>query len=359
MTQAEEYKKAGVDLSKSNRITTQIQERIQDTYSPNVVTKGANFSGSYALNGRNWLFSDHYDDPVLLSATDGVGTKLEIARKADRFETIGEDLVAMSVNDVMANGARPLFFLDYVSSGELDPQKVMEIVDGIVRGCKTSGCSLIGGETAEMPGFFSDNQYELVGFCVGVAERSRMVDGSKISSGDVLIGFPSSGLHSNGFSLVRSVLLNEQHFSLDDSPDELDHTLEEELLTPTEIYAPALRALFNHYQGRMPIKGMAHITGGGLYENMTRILPESCTAHLDPENWNRPAIFDLIRKYGDISLQEMFHDFNMGIGMVLACDPYFADAMIRKVNTWVPNATKIGTVQEGKGTVHIEGVDSE
>lgn len=339
--------------SQGDRITAQIRERIQDTFSPNVIQQETEYSGTYALNGRNWLFSDRYDDPVLMSATEGVGPKLEIASDSDDYERIGNDLVAKAVNKIMSRGARPLFFLDYLSGGNLHKTKVLEIVEGIVQECKEAGCSLIGGDVSEMPEVYSGNQHELVGFCVGVAERRRMIKGEKITSGDAIIGFPSPGLYTNEYSFAKQTLIDQEKLSLDDSPSPVESSLRDHLLKPTQNFGRALRALFNHYQGRMPIKGIVNMNGGGFFENFSDVLPRSCTAHLDSERWEIPPLFRLLKKRLDSDSHRMFQQFHMGIGMMLVCDPYFASAMIRKVQTWVPDATIIGSVQEGENTIQI------
>ncbi len=355
MSESVTYRDAGVDLEKADRVSTKIKSMVRDTYSPRVMNSGPGFAGIFSLNYDDKIFANNYDDPVLLGATDGVGTKLKVAFMAGKHDTIGVDLVAMSINDLMVQGAEPLFFLDYISSGELQEHVIQDLVKGIVRGCKESGCALLGGETAEMPGFYDSGEYDLAGFSVGVAEKRRLITGDKISPGDVVIGFPSAGIHANGFSLVRMVLLRQAGMELDEEPGPLERPLGEELLTPTKIYARPIRALLNHYRERMPVKGLAHITGGGLYDNVARVLPEDTRAVLDPSSWPRPVIFDLVRETGNVELDEMYRSFNMGIGMTLICDPYFADAICRHVSDWEPNARIIGEIRDGKGGVKIKG----
>jgi len=350
------YKDAGVDLDKADQITGEIADLVRDTYSPRVIRDGPGFAGLFALDYKEKIFAREYRDPVLLGATDGVGTKLKVAFRADRHDTIGVDLVAMCVNDLMVHGGEPLFFLDYLSTGTLEKTVVEQVVSGIVDGCRQAGCALLGGETAEMPGFYPTGEYDMAGFCTGVAERSRLITGDKIEEGDAVLGFPSTGLHSNGFSLVRMVLLQEGGMELSDQPDELDRALGEELLEPTRIYAPALRKLFNYYRHTMPIKGMAHVTGGGLPDNVARVLPSDCDVILSPSSWVRPPIFDLVRERGNVSIQEMYRSFNMGIGLVLICDPFYEEAIPRHVEEVVGGVRRIGTVEEGGGVVRIEGV---
>lgn len=350
------YKDAGVDLDRADRISTNIKQLIRDTFSPRVMDSGPGFAGLFSLNYAEKIFVRDYDNPILLGATDGVGTKLKVAFRADRHRSIGVDLVAMNVNDLMAQGGEPLFFLDYISSGKLREGVVEEIVEGIVHGCKQANTALLGGETAEMPGFYDDGEYDLAGFCVGVAEDKRIIKGDDIKPGDIVIGLPSSGIHANGTSLARMAFFEKANMTVDDVPSGFDRTVGELLLTPTRIYAPALERLFNRYRSRMPLKGIAHITGGGLRDNIRRVLPDDCNAELDPSTWERPPIFDLIRRTGNVELEEMYRSFNMGIGMTIICDPYFEDSIPGHIDEFVPGARTVGRITEGRGTVKINGV---
>jgi len=301
------YKDAGVDIDAGNRFVQMIKPLVKATTRPEVLTDIGGFGGLFSLN------SDKYKKPTLVASTDGVGTKLKIAFMADKHDTVGIDLVAMCVNDIVVQGAEPLFFLDYLATGKLSPEKAVEIVKGISEGCVQAGCALIGGETAEMPGMYSDGEYDLAGFTVGVVDNDRIIDGSSITVGDKLIGLASSGLHSNGYSLARKVCFERLGLSLDSFVAELGKTLGEALLTPTRIYVKAILNLLRDFQ----IKGMAHITGGGLLENIPRVLPRHCRAVVNKNSWEIPAIFQLLREGGNIDQIEMHRTFNNGIGMVL------------------------------------------
>jgi phosphoribosylformylglycinamidine cyclo-ligase len=294
------YRDAGVDIEKGNEAVRRIKDKVKTTFDANVLTEIGSFGGLYALSG--------YREPVLVSGTDGVGTKLRIAFLLDRHETVGIDLVAMSVNDILVQGARPLFFLDYIATSSVEPEKIEAIVDGVIEGCRRSGCALLGGETAELPGFYAEGEYDLAGFAVGVCEKEKMVTGSRIREGDLLIGLPSSGIHSNGYSLARKVLVNER------DPDE---SVLEELLTPTRIYVKPVLALLE----KIPVHGMVHVTGGGFYENIPRILPRGLSAEIRKGSWEVPAIFGRIAEKGDVDEVEMFTTFNMGIGLIMAVAP--------------------------------------
>ena len=301
------YKDAGVDIDAGNRFVQMIKPLVKATTRPEVLTDIGGFGGLFSLN------SDKYKKPTLVASTDGVGTKLKIAFMADKHDTVGIDLVAMCVNDIVVQGAEPLFFLDYLATGKLSPEKAVEIVKGISEGCVQAGCALIGGETAEMPGMYNDGEYDLAGFTVGVVDNDRIIDGSSITVGDKLIGLASSGLHSNGYSLARKVCFERLGLSLDSFVPELGKTLGEALLTPTRIYVKAILNLLRDFQ----IKGMAHITGGGLLENIPRVLPRHCRAVVNKNSWEIPAIFQLLREGGNIDEIEMYRTFNNGIGMVL------------------------------------------
>jgi phosphoribosylformylglycinamidine cyclo-ligase len=300
------YKDAGVDIDAGDLFVQKIKPYVKSTFRPEVMTHIGGFGGLFALK--------KYKDPVLVSGTDGVGTKLKIAFLTGRHDTVGIDLVAMCVNDILVQGAEPLFFLDYFATGRLKPSEHANIVKGIAKGCKLSGCALIGGETAEMPSFYGEDEYDLAGFAVGVVEKREIIDGSTIKPGDKLIGLASSGLHSNGYSLVRKVLLESSGYTVNDVLPDLGKPLGEVLLTPTRIYARTILALLREYD----IRGMAHITGGGITENTPRMLPKSAQALIYKGTWNIQPIFRLIQKKAGIDDGEMYRDFNMGIGMILA-----------------------------------------
>ncbi len=301
------YKDAGVDIDAGNRFVDLIKPLVKQTSRPEVLTDIGGFGGLFSLN------SSKYKRPTLVSATDGVGTKLKLAFMLDKHDTVGIDLVAMCVNDIIVQGAEPLFFLDYLATGKLAPEKAVDIVKGIADGCKQAGCALLGGETAEMPGMYSEGEYDLAGFAVGVVDNTNIIDGSSITKGDQIIGIASSGLHSNGFSLARKVFLEKMQLSLDTIPPELDKPLGEELLTPTRIYVKSIQNLMRDFN----IKGIAHITGGGILENLPRVLPHHCKAIIDRQSWEKPTIFEMLREGGNIPEEEMYRTFNYGIGMIL------------------------------------------
>ncbi len=301
------YKDAGVDIEAGNRLVKNIAPLVKDTFRPEVLADIGGFGALFSLRTEN------YRDPVLVSSTDGVGTKLKIAFLADKHDTIGIDLVAMVVNDIVVQGAEPLFFLDYLATSHLDVDRATEIIAGIAKGCKESGCSLIGGESAEMPGFYQGSDYELAGFAVGIVDKSQLIDGSEVKVGDKIIGLASSGLHSNGYSLARRVLLEESGYGLDEKLPELELSVGEELLRPTRIY---VRSILN-LQRDFSLKGIAHITGGGLQENIVRVVPNRCQVRIDLHSWPRLPIFELIAKQGNVADKEMLTTFNCGIGMAL------------------------------------------
>jgi phosphoribosylformylglycinamidine cyclo-ligase len=301
------YKDAGVDINLANKIVKKIKPLIDKTSIPGVLGGIGGFGGFFSLAEQN------YKEPVLVSGTDGVGTKLKIAFTLNKHNTVGIDLVAMSVNDIITCGAKPLFFLDYISIGKLSEKVVVEIIKGITEGCKMADCALLGGETAEMPGFYPEGEYDLAGFAVGVVEKSKIIDGRNIKEEDLVIGIASNGLHSNGFSLARKILLESNKYKIEDKVSSFGEYLGEELLTPTKIYVHPVLYLLGKYK----ILGIAHITGGGLLENIPRILPEEVSVKIDRESWPIPSIFSLIQKEGKISDEDMFRTFNMGIGMAL------------------------------------------
>jgi phosphoribosylformylglycinamidine cyclo-ligase len=301
------YKDAGVDINLANQIVKKIKPLIDKTSIPGVLGGIGSFGGLFSLAEQN------YKEPVLVSGTDGVGTKLKIAFALDKHDSVGIDLVAMCVNDIVTCGAKPLFFLDYISIGKLSEKVAVELIKGIAEGCKMANCALLGGETAEMPGFYPEGEYDLAGFAVGIVEKSKIIDGREIREGDSVIGLSSNGLHSNGFSLARKVLLEEKKYEMDEKIVTINKSLGEELLKPTRIYVQPVLYLLEKYK----ILGIAHITGGGLLENIPRILPEGVSVEIDRNSWTKPPIFSLIQKEGKISDEEMYRTFNMGVGMVL------------------------------------------
>ena len=339
------YKDAGVDIDAGNRFVQMIKPLVKATTRPEVLTDIGGFGGLFSLN------SDKYKKPTLVASTDGVGTKLKIAFMADKHDTVGIDLVAMCVNDIVVQGAEPLFFLDYLATGKLSPEKAVEIVKGISEGCIQAGCALIGGETAEMPGMYADGEYDLAGFTVGVVDNDRIIDGSSITVGDKLIGLASSGLHSNGYSLARKVCFERLGLSIDSFVPELGKPLGEALLTPTRIYVKAILNLLRDFQ----IKGMAHITGGGLLENIPRVLPRHCRALIHKNSWEIPAIFQLLRKGGNIDEIEMHRTFNNGIGMVLIVPEREVEDIMVRLSGLKETAYIIGEISKaGEDETSIE-----
>lgn len=331
------YDEAGVSVEAGYEVVRRIKSHVNRTKRPGVMGGIGGFGGLFDLASLG------YKEPVLISGTDGVGTKLMVAKMMNKHDTIGIDCVAMCVNDIAAQGAEPLFFLDYIACGKNNPALLEQVVAGVADGCVQSEAGLIGGETAEMPGMYAEDEYDLAGFAVGVAERSNIVDGSAITTGDVLIGLPSSGVHSNGFSLVRKALFEEAGYDVNTKLEELDgKTLGEVLLEPTRIYVKALKPLFAKHL----IKGVAHITGGGFIENIPRMYADGLAAKIDTSSWNVPPIFDVIEKAGNVNHDEMFNVFNMGIGMVLAVDESKAEEALNTLSENNETAYVIGKMIE-------------
>ena len=327
-------KDAGVDIDAGNRFVNMIKPLVKMTSRPEVLTDIGGFGGLFSLN------SSKYKRPTLVASTDGVGTKLKLAFLMDKHDTVGIDLVAMCVNDIIVQGAEPLFFLDYLATGKLSPEKAVEIVKGISEGCKQAGCALLGGETAEMPGMYSEGEYDLAGFTVGVVDNHKIIDGSAITKGDQVIGIASSGLHSNGYSLARKIFLEEMGLKINDKPQDLDQPLGEALLTPTRIYVKSILNLLRDFT----IKGIAHITGGGLLENLPRVLPQHCKAVIERNSWEKPAIFEMLRAGGNIPETEMYRTFNYGIGMTLVVPAIEVDDVIGRLAGMKEQAFLIGEI---------------
>ncbi|MBV6519473.1 MAG: phosphoribosylformylglycinamidine cyclo-ligase [Candidatus Brocadia sp.] len=332
------YRDAGVDIGTKGQFTTDIYSKMQTTFSQRVIENPDGFGGLFALNSR----LKKYRQPVLVSSTDGVGTKLKIAFMMNKHNTIGIDLVAMCVNDIVVLGAEPLFFLDYLASSKIVPTVLHEVLDGIVEGCRQAGCALIGGETPEMPGFYQKGEYDIAGFVVGVVEKENVITGKTIRPGDRVIGLRSSGIHSNGFSLVRKVFFDKAKMKTNQRLTKygLNTTLGEELIRPTNIYVKTILKTLNKHKPKNVIKGIAHITGGGLRDNIPRILPEGCSVTLERKEWDVPKIFKIIQDVGEITDQEMFHVFNMGIGMVLVVP----ESEVKKVLNTLKYAKEPGIV---------------
>ena len=333
------YKDAGVDIEAGDALVQRISPYAARTRRPEVISGVGGFAGLFAVPlGK-------YKDPVLVSGTDGVGTKLKLAFAADQHASVGIDLVAMSVNDVLTCGAEPLFFLDYFATSRLDVDRAAEVIRGIAQGCQEAGCTLLGGETAELPGFYSRGEYDLAGFCVGIVERSKILDGAAVRSGDAVLGLASTGLHSNGYSLVRKVLLEENMLTLRSRVDGLARPLGDELLEPTRIYVRPVQALL----GAAEVKALAHVTGGGIPGNLPRVLPKDTRAVLAASRWKRPAIFDVIQRLGNIPLEEMYSTFNMGLGLIAIVPRSDVRAALDALAAAGVEAWEVGRVERGQG----------
>ncbi|HEX9873406.1 MAG TPA: phosphoribosylformylglycinamidine cyclo-ligase [Deferrimonas sp.] len=339
------YKDAGVDIDAGNRFVQMIKPLVKATSRPEVLTDIGGFGGLFSLH------ADKYKKPILVSSTDGVGTKLKLAFMMDRHDTVGIDLVAMCVNDVIVQGAEPLFFLDYLATGKLSPEKAVQIVKGISDGCIQAGCALIGGETAEMPGMYGEGEYDLAGFTVGVVDDSKIIDGSSITVGDQVIGLASTGLHSNGYSLARKVFFERMGLGVDAVLPGLEKPLGEELMTPTRIYVKTILNLLRDFQ----VKGMAHITGGGIVENLPRVLPKHCRAIIRKDSWPKLPIFELLRQGGNIDELEMYRTFNYGIGMTLVVPKKDTDDILGRLGGLNEKAYLIGEiVKSGESDEQVE-----
>lgn len=343
------YKDSGVDLELYDQAMKKLPALMHRTYSPRVLRNDGGFAGLFQLDFDCALFARNYRQPVLVSGTDGVGTKLRVAQLASNHRSVGIDLVAMCVNDCLCCGAEPLFFLDYVSMGKDNPSMLEQIVSGISDGCVQADCSLLGGETAIMPDHYQSDDYDLAGFCVGVAEKSQLITGANISESDLIIGIASSGFHSNGFSLVRKVVFEKAGHSIHDYIDELQSTVAQALLTPTIIYAKLVRSILRHYKVKNVVHGIAHITGGGLLDNSQRILPPQVDLVFQRNAWECPKVFDWVQRLGQIDSDEMDRVFNMGIGLVLVVSPFYANTIMELARQQGLKAYQIGVVAPGTG----------
>jgi phosphoribosylformylglycinamidine cyclo-ligase len=345
-TVSDAYKKAGVDIAAGNEAVERMKKHVKTTMRPEVMGGLGGFGGLFGLN------KDKYEEPVLVSGTDGVGTKLNLAFAMDKHDTIGIDAVAMCVNDIIVQGAEPLFFLDYLACDKVIPAKIEAIVKGIADGCVQAGCALIGGETAEMPGMYSEGEYDIAGFTVGIVDKKKMIDGSAISPGDAVIGLASSGVHSNGFSLVRRMLLEEKGYHLQDSLEQLGGAkLGDVLLEPTKIYVKSVLAMLE----KVELKGLAHITGGGFIENIPRMLPAHVNVEIAYGSWPILPIFDLLQESGNVTNNDMFRTFNMGIGMVIIVPAEKADEALKIAESLGEKAYKLGKVTSGERVVTFSG----
>jgi phosphoribosylformylglycinamidine cyclo-ligase len=345
------YKDSGVDLDIYRESMSRLPRLLRRTHSPRVIANEGGFAGLFQLDFTDGLFARKYKDPVLVSGTDGVGTKLKVAQLAGVHNTVGIDLVGMCVNDVLCCGAEPLFFLDYVAMGRDDPTLLEAVVQGISDGCVASDMALIGGETAIMPDLYQADDYDLAGFCVGVVERAKVLDGSTISPGDVVIGVASSGLHSNGFSLVRKIVFDIAKLKPGDFVVECGAKVSDVLLRPTTLYARAARSVLSYYKVKSVVHGIAHITGGGLFENLDRILPAGVGVTIDRGSWPVLPVFSWLQKLGEVDDDEMYRVFNMGIGLTLVVSPYYAESIQQQIAKCGLESWVIGRAVEGNQTV--------
>ena len=345
------YKDSGVDLAVYEESMARLPRLLRRTHSPRVLANEGGFAGLFQLDFEKGLFARNYREPVLVSGTDGVGTKLKVAQLAGRHDTVGVDLVAMCVNDVLCCGAEPLFFLDYVAMSHDDPQLLEAIVRGVSDGCVESDTALVGGETAIMPDLYARGDYDLAGFCVGVVEKQKVLDGSTISPGDVVLGVASNGVHSNGFSLVRKIVFEVAGLKIGDFVEECGATVGEVLLRPTTIYARAVRSVLMHYKVKSVVHGIAHVTGGGLHENLARILPPGVGATIDHGSWPVPPVFPWLQRLGEVDDDEMYRVFNMGVGLALVVSPYYAENIQRQLSQLHLASWPIGRAVAGEPVV--------
>jgi len=337
-----DYKASGVDIDAGNETVRRIRSLARSTFIPGVLSELGSFGALFKLD------TSRFDEPVLVSSADGVGTKLKVAFMTGRHDTVGADLVNHCVNDILVQGAEPLFFLDYLATGRLAPAVAEQVIGGVARGCRENGCALIGGETAEMPGFYADGEYDIAGFIVGVVDRAKVIDGKRIVPGDVLVALPSAGLHTNGYSLARRVFFDAAGWDPDTFVPELGLTVADALLAPHRSYLRVVRPMID----RGLVKGLAHITGGGITENLPRMLPDGCAAEVDLQAWSMPAIFRVLQARGVIARDEMFRAFNMGVGLVIACAPRDAQRVINMAKVaGEPDAFRLGFVVSGARAV--------
>jgi phosphoribosylformylglycinamidine cyclo-ligase len=349
------YKDSGVDLELYEQAMKKLPALMHRTFTPRVVRNDGGFAGLYALDFTKSLFARNYEEPILVSGTDGVGTKLQVAQRAGKHHSVGIDLVAMCVNDVLCTGAEPLFFLDYVAMGKDNPPLLESIVRGISDGCIDAECSLLGGETAIMPSHYHDDMYDLAGFCVGVVEKRKLVSGQAITAGDVLLGIESSGLHSNGYSLVRKIVFDKAKLDIDSHVGELGTTVGDALLTPTLIYSRVVRSVLSRYKVKSVVHGIGHITGGGLLENTERILPPNVDLVFERGTWEVLPVFQWLQRLGEVEQNEMDHVFNMGLGLVLIVSPYYAESVQSLVQSLGMRCSVIGQAVAGTGKSRYVG----
>jgi phosphoribosylformylglycinamidine cyclo-ligase len=349
------YEQAGVSINAGDEMVRQIQSFVTSTFGPRVIESENAFAGMFRLDYDERLFKKNYKNPVLVACTDGVGSKVQLAGKIKKFDTVGIDLVAMNVNDMLVQGAEPLFFLDYLAVNKLEPKVIAEMIKGVAAGCRLADCALIGGETAEMPDTYRKGDFDMAGFAVGIVERKKIINGKTIRKGDVILGLASSGLHSNGYTLVRNICFKKASLKMTDTPNELDGAvLGEVLLEPTRIYVRSIVKLLSQYKVKRIVHGMAHITGGGLVGNIPRVLPRDCDAVLKKSSWPVPKIFTFLKAKGPVEEAEMFRVFNMGIGFVLIVAEDFANSIAKKLSRFGEKVYKIGRITTGTSKVVLK-----
>lgn len=349
------YEQSGVSIDANDRMVGQIYSAVASTFGPRVIESKDGFAGMFRLDYDEKLFKKNYKNPVLVACTDGVGSKVQLAAEMKRFDSVGIDLVAMSVNDMLVQGAEPLFFLDYLGVHKLEPEFVTELVKGVATGCRQADCALIGGETAEMPDTYARDDFDMAGFAVGVVERKRIITGRLIGKGDVILGLASNGVHSNGYTLVRNICFKRAGLKMTDTPEGLGGAaLGDVLLEPTRIYVRPLMKLLSKYKVKRVVHGMAHITGGGLVGNIPRVLPKNCNAVIKRSSWPRHDVFTFLQATGPVEEEEMFRVFNMGIGFVLVVAGDFADSIMKKLTTFGEKVYKIGRITAGTGRVILK-----
>lgn len=349
------YEQSGVSIDANDRMVERITHSLKSTHGPRVINLPNGFAGLLRLDYNEKLFQRNYKQPVLVASTDGVGTKIKVAQLAGKYDCIGIDLVAMSVNDVLVIGAEPLLFLDYLAIHKLVPEEIAQMVEAVAQGCRQADCALLGGETAEMPDIYPEGEYDMAGFAVGIVDRPRILDGSAVRRGDVVLGLASSGIHSNGFALVRRVIFQQLGLKITDTIDELGGiTVEKALLVPTRLYVRSIVKLLGQYKVKKVVHAMAHITGGGLIGNVPRVVPKDCNVVISKSAWPVPPIFQFLQKHGPVEEDEMFRVFNMGIGYVLVVAPDFADAIEDKLARYGETVYRLGKITPGSGKVVLK-----
>jgi phosphoribosylformylglycinamidine cyclo-ligase len=349
------YEQSGVNIDANDEMVEQIYSFVSSTFGPRVIESPGGFAGMFRLDYDEKLFKKNYKNPVLVACTDGVGSKVQLASKIKKFDTVGIDLVAMNVNDMLVQGAEPLFFLDYLAVHKLEPKTIVEMVKGVAAGCRLADCALIGGETAEMPDTYSEGDFDMAGFAVGVVERKKIITGKNVRKGDYILGLASSGLHSNGYALVRNICFKRSGLKMTDTLDELDGAvLGNVLLEPTRIYVRSIVKLLSHYKVKKVVHGMAHITGGGLLGNIPRMLPQTCDAVIKKESWHKHKIFTFLQAKGPVEEAEMYRVFNMGVGFVLIVAEDFADSITEKLTRYGEKVYNIGRITTGTGKVVLK-----